>query len=291
MISKEYTNIGSKSSAIREMFDLALERSKVVGEENVYNFCIGNPNVPTPECVKEELMHLLETENPFHLHGYTTSAGDEEARDAIAEGLNDRYGTHFTRENLYFTVGAACALNICFRALCNPGDEFISFAPYFPEYRFYLETIGVKFVAVPSRTEDFQIDPDTFEKAITEKTKGVIVNSPNNPSGAVYSKETMKVYVKYWQKKRRNTATQFISLRMSRTVKSPTMWKFRISRTFIAIHLCAILTANVFPSPASEWDILLCRRRLMSLIRLKRQFPGQRVSSVTSTPRQCSSFL
>ena len=171
MISKEYTNIGSKSSAIREMFDLALERSKVVGEENVYNFCIGNPNVPTPECVKEELMHLLETENPFHLHGYTTSAGDEEARDAIAEGLNDRYGTHFTRENLYFTVGAACALNICFRALCNPGDEFISFAPYFPEYRFYLETIGVKFVAVPSRTEDFQIDPDTFEKAITEKTK------------------------------------------------------------------------------------------------------------------------
>lgn len=136
MISKEYTNIGSKSSAIREMFDLALERSKVVGEENVYNFCIGNPNVPTPECVKEELMHLLETENPFHLHGYTTSAGDEEARDAIAEGLNDHYGTHFTRENLYFTVGAACALNICFRALCNPGDEFISFAPYFPEYRF-----------------------------------------------------------------------------------------------------------------------------------------------------------
>ena len=123
MISKEYTNIGSKSSAIREMFDLALERSKVVGEENVYNFCIGNPNVPTPECVKEELMHLLETENPFHLHGYTTSAGDEEARDAIAEGLNDRYGTHFTRENLYFTVGAACALNICFRALCNPGSR------------------------------------------------------------------------------------------------------------------------------------------------------------------------
>ena len=96
MISKEYTNIGSKSSAIREMFDLALERSKVVGEENVYNFCIGNPNVPTPECVKEELMHLLETENPFHLHGYTTSAGDEEARDAIAEGLNDRYGTRET---------------------------------------------------------------------------------------------------------------------------------------------------------------------------------------------------
>ncbi len=192
MISKEYTNIGSKSSAIREMFDLALERSKVVGEENVYNFCIGNPNVPTPECVKEELIHLLETENPFHLHGYTTSAGDEEARDAIAEGLNDRYGTHFTRENLYFTVGAACALNICFRALCNPGDEFISFAPYFPEYRFYLETIGVKFVAVPSRTEDFQIDPDTFERAITKKTKGVIINSPNNPSGAVYSKETIE---------------------------------------------------------------------------------------------------
>lgn len=191
MISKAYSEIGKKSSAIREMFDLALERAKVAGAENVYNFCIGNPNVPTPECVKREIIRLLNTENSQHLHGYTTSAGDEEAREEIAAGLNLRYGTHFTGENLYFTVGAACALNICFRALSNRGDEFIAFAPYFPEYKFYLETIGVNFVPVQSRMEDFQIDIGLLEAAITEKTKGIVMNSPNNPSGAVYSEETI----------------------------------------------------------------------------------------------------
>lgn len=192
MISKEYSEIGKKSSAIREMFDLALEKSKIVGSENVYNFCIGNPNVPTPDCVKEEIIHLLETEDSMHLHGYTTSAGDEEARDEIANGINRRYHTHYTRDNLYFTVGAACALNMCFRALCNPGDEFIIIAPYFPEYRFYLEAIHVKVVTVDANPSDFQIDVDKLEKAISAKTKGIIINSPNNPSGAIYSEETLK---------------------------------------------------------------------------------------------------
>lgn len=201
MISKAYQEMGSKSSAIREMFDLALERSKVVGSENVYNFCIGNPNVPTPDCVKEELIRLLNTEDCMHLHGYTTSAGDEEARDEIAKGLNKRYGTHFTRDNLYFTVGAACALNVCFRALCNRGDEFIAIAPYFPEYRFYLEAIGVRFVPVMASCEDFQIDLEALEAALTEKTKGIILNSPNNPSGAVYSEETIRAVSELLQRK------------------------------------------------------------------------------------------
>ncbi len=201
MISRTYQEIGSKSSAIREMFDLALERSKVVGPENVYNFCIGNPNVPTPDCVKEELIRLLTTEDCMHLHGYTTSAGDEAARDEIAKGLNRRYGTHFTRDNLYFTVGAACALNVCFRALCNRGDEFIAIAPYFPEYRFYLEAIGVRFVSVMASPEDFQIDLAALEAAITEKTKGIILNSPNNPSGAIYAEETIRAVAKLLQRK------------------------------------------------------------------------------------------
>ncbi|MGN0165317.1 MAG: pyridoxal phosphate-dependent aminotransferase [Lachnospiraceae bacterium] len=192
MVSKVYEEIGKKRSAIREMFDLALERAKVVGPENVYNFCIGNPNVPTPSCVKEELIRLLDTENSQHLHGYTTSAGDEEARKEIAQGLNRRYGTNYKGENLYFTVGAACALNICFRALCDEGDEFIAFAPYFPEYKFYLETIGVNFVPVNCRPDDFQIDIDLLAAAITPKTKGIIINSPNNPSGAVYSEKTIR---------------------------------------------------------------------------------------------------
>lgn len=201
MISKDYLEIGSKSSAIREMFDLALERAKIVGEENVYNFCIGNPNVPAPDCVKEELIRLLETEESLHLHGYTTSAGDEEARDEIASGLNRRYGTKFTRDNLYFTVGAACALNVCFRALCNRGDEFIAIAPYFPEYRFYLESIGVSFVPVMASCVDFQIDLEALEQAITERTKGIILNSPNNPSGAVYSERTLRLVAELLERK------------------------------------------------------------------------------------------
>lgn len=201
MVSKAYLEIGSKSSAIREMFDLALERSKEVGPENVYNFCIGNPNVPTPPSVTESLIHLLNTEDSLHLHGYTTSAGDEGARDAIAEGLNQRYGTHFTRDNLYFTVGAACALNVCFRALCNRGDEMIAIAPYFPEYKFYLETIGVTFVPVMASLENFQIDLQTLEQAITPKTKGIILNSPNNPSGAVYAASTIQEVSRLLQKK------------------------------------------------------------------------------------------
>lgn len=203
MISEAYKEIGEKRSAIREMFDLALEKSKEVGEENVFNFCIGNPNVPTPEKVREELINLLNTTDSLHLHGYTTSAGDEESRDAIAEGLNRRYGTHFTRENLYFTVGAACALNMCFRALCNRGDEFIAISPFFPEYKFYLETIGAVFVAVPSLKENFQIDLESFEKAITSKTKGIILNSPNNPSGTVYSEETILSVCKILEKKQK----------------------------------------------------------------------------------------
>lgn len=201
MVSKEYLEYGSKCSAIREMFDLALERAKDVGSENVYNFCIGNPNVPTPESVKQQLIQLLNTEDSFHLHGYTTSAGDEEVRCELAKNLNKRYGTQFREKNIYLTVGAACALNMCFRALCNPGDEFIAIAPYFPEYKFYIEAIGVTFVPVMASPEDFQVDIQALEKAITKKTKGLILNSPNNPSGAIYSENTIRKVADMLRKK------------------------------------------------------------------------------------------
>lgn len=191
MISKEYSEYGKMVSAIRQKFDLTLEKGKIVGPENVFNFCIGNPSVPAPECVREELIKLLETENSLHLHGYTTSAGDEEVRRELADGLNEMYQTDYTEKNIYLTVGAACALNICFRALCNQGDEFIGIAPYFPEYKFYLETIGVTYLSVKAPATDFQVDVTVLEEAITPKTKGIILNSPNNPSGAVYSEKTI----------------------------------------------------------------------------------------------------
>lgn len=203
MISEEYLQYGSNRSVIRDQFDWAQKKMKEIGAESVHNFCIGNPNVPTPDSVNETLIQLIRNENSQRLHGYTSSSGDEEARRAIANGLNERYGMNYDESGIYFTVGAACALNMCFRALCNPGDEFIGIAPYFPEYKFYLEVIGVKFVPVLANPSDFQIDIDKLEKAITCKTKGIILNSPNNPSGAIYSEDTIKGVARIlWEKEK-----------------------------------------------------------------------------------------
>lgn len=192
MISIKNSAGGKQQSVIRDQFEYGTARAKVVGWENISNLCIGNPSVPPPESVKEAMIDLLNNYDPVKLHGYTATAGLEEVRETLAQGMNERYGTHFTAKNLYLTVGAATALNVAFRALTNPGDEVIVIAPYFPEYKFYLEAIDCVTVEVPPRTVDFQIDMEALENAITPLTKAVLVNSPNNPSGAVYSEETIK---------------------------------------------------------------------------------------------------
>ena len=192
MVSEQMYELGTKKSTIRTIFEYGRKRAQEVGEENVYDFSIGNPNVPSPEFIKQALIDILNEMEPTAVHGYTVAPGNPEVRETLAKSINKHFGTSFTGKNLFMTAGAAAAITITFKALSEPGDEFLTFAPFFPEYRCFVESTGAKLVVVPARTEDFQIDFDSFEKLLSPCTKAVIVNSPNNPSGVVYSAETIK---------------------------------------------------------------------------------------------------
>lgn len=184
--------LGTKKSTIRTIFEYGRKRAADVGEENIFDFSLGNPNVPPPDFIKKTILDILDDLSPTEIHGYTVAPGDPVAREEIAAGINARFKTKFSGGNLFITSGAAAAITITFKALAEPGDEFIAFAPFFPEYRCFVESTGAALVVVPARTEDFQIDFASLEGLISPRTKGVIVNSPNNPSGAVYSEATIK---------------------------------------------------------------------------------------------------
>lgn len=192
MLAQSMVELGKKRSTIREIFEYGNSRAKIVGRENIFDFSLGNPNVPAPGSVNQTILNLVNTENPAVLHGYTSAQGADFVREALSNSINKRFGTNITKDNLYMTVGAAASLSICFKALTVPGDEFIVFAPFFPEYQCFIEKgAGAKCVIVPADTENFQINFEEFEKRITEHTKGVVINTPNNPSGAVYSEATI----------------------------------------------------------------------------------------------------
>ena len=182
---------GNAPSAIRELFAYGMERKDQIGEDKVFDFSIGNPSVPAPDSVAETIRELADMA-PAQLHAYSAAQGLESTRAAIAENLNKRFGTHYTADNLYLTMGAAACLSACFTALIKPGDEIIVIAPYFPEYRIWIEFAGGVCVEVPAREDNFQIDLDALEQAITEKTKAVVINTPNNPVGTVYTRETLE---------------------------------------------------------------------------------------------------
>lgn len=182
---------GNAPSAIRELFAYGMERKAQIGEDKVFDFSIGNPSVPAPDSVAETIRELADMA-PAQLHAYSAAQGLESTRVAIAENLNKRFGTHYTADNLYLTMGAAACLSACFTALIKPGDEIIVIAPYFPEYRIWIEFAGGVCVEVPAREDNFQIDFDALEQAITEKTKAVVINTPNNPVGTVYTRETLE---------------------------------------------------------------------------------------------------
>lgn len=182
---------GNAPSAIRELFAYGMERKDQIGEDKVFDFSIGNPSVPAPDSVAETIRELADMA-PAQLHAYSAAQGLESTRTAIAENLSKRFGTHYTADNLYLTMGAAACLSACFTALIEPGDEIIVIAPYFPEYRIWIEFAGGVCVEVPAREDNFQIDLDALEQAITEKTKAVVINTPNNPVGTVYTRETLE---------------------------------------------------------------------------------------------------
>ena len=203
MVSQDMYNLGSKKSTIRTIFEYGKERAKVVGEENVYDFSLGNPNVPTPQFITDAMIDILKNEDPCSIHGYTIAPGDPESRELLAKSINKRFGTNFTGKNLFMTAGAAASVTICFKALTEENDEFITFAPYFPEYKCFVESTGAQLKVVPAKVDDFQINFPEFEKMINKNTKGVIVNSPNNPSGAVYSEETIIKLTELLKKKQK----------------------------------------------------------------------------------------
>lgn len=191
-VSQRMLNLGTARSEIREAFAFAQARAAEVGAENVDDFSIGNPSVPAPATVAEAVHKLVDAIDPIKLHGYTPAQGDAQARQALAEDLNRRFGTNYTADNFYLTAGAAGALCCALSALSCPGDTFIAFAPYFPEYKVFVESAGAELVTVPADIEDFQIDFAAFDQALTPNTKGVIINSHNNPTGVVYSEATIQ---------------------------------------------------------------------------------------------------
>ena len=201
MISETMCGLGKESSVIRAIFEYGKKRAAEIGAENVFDFSLGNPNVPVPEDVKKAMKELLDCGDDVWLHGYTSGNGDAETRKAIAEDLNRRFGTVFRPENLYMTCGAAASLKICITALCEPGDEFITFTPFFPEYRVFVETAGAKLVAVSTDPDTFQIDFDRLAEGVSEHTKALIVNSPNNPSGVVFREEAIRKLAAFLEEK------------------------------------------------------------------------------------------
>ena len=192
MINQTMKKYGQNRSVIRDLFEFGLQRKAEIGAENVYDFSLGNPNVAAPPEVNQTIQELLATKDDMYVHGYTSAQGDAACRKAVADDLNRRFCTHYKKEDLYMTCGAAASLKIILTALFTPGDEVIVFTPYFPEYKVFAETAGWKLVEVRSREEDFQIDFALLADAVTENTKAVIINSPNNPSGVVYTEDSLK---------------------------------------------------------------------------------------------------
>ena len=192
MVSEQMYELGTKKSTIRTIFEYGQKRAAEVGAENVFDFSLGNPSVPTPDFIRDAAVDILTHSDPMEVHGYTIAPGKPQVREILAADLKKRFGMEVTGKNLFLTAGAAASVTIAFKALAELGDEFVTIAPFFPEYRVFVEACGGKLVVVPAKTDDFQIDFAALEASITAHTKAVIINSPNNPSGAVYSAETLR---------------------------------------------------------------------------------------------------
>ncbi len=192
MYNSQAYGLGANRSCIRELFEYGRQRAAVVGANNVFDYSLGNPSIPSPPEVEQTIRQLLTDTDSLRLHGYTSATGDPAARQAIAQDLNDRFGTNITAEELFIGCGAAPELCAVFKALAVPGGKVLAIAPYFPEYKPFTENAGLIFDVVEPDVPNFQIPFDSLEKHLTQNTVAVIVNSPNNPSGTVYTEQTLR---------------------------------------------------------------------------------------------------
>lgn len=192
MLVKKYKDMLSGKSVIRQLSEFATARGQEIGYENVFDYSLGNPSVPTPQEFTDAMIRMLKENNPMELHGYSPSLGITSVREAVADSLAKRFGIPYKKEHIFMASGAAGALAHAFRLVTEPGDEILTFAPFFPEYHPYVDLTGAVLKVVPPNTDTFQINFDAFDSMLTEKVKAVLINTPNNPSGVVYSEETIK---------------------------------------------------------------------------------------------------
>ena len=208
MLNQKMTELGQKRSVIREIFEYGKNRKAEIGAENVFDFSLGNPSIPAPDNVQQVMKDLINEMNPVALHGYTSAQGDLGVRKAMADNINKRFNITADPDLIYMTCGAAASLTISLNAICNNGDEVIVLAPFFPEYRVFIEKAGATIKIVKCREEDFQIDFSVLESAVNEKTKAIIINSPNNPSGVVLNEETIKSLCELMERKSKEFGTE-----------------------------------------------------------------------------------
>lgn len=194
MLAEKYKAVAGQSSVIREIFEYGKKRAAAVGADNVFDFSIGNPSVPAPDVVNETAIRIMQTEDSCKVHGYPSAVGYDDTREAIAANLNRRYGMKYHKNNIFMTIGAASAISLCFRVVADYGrdDEIMVPAPYFPEYKCFIEGAGVKVTEIAADPKDFQINFPELEQKLNAHTRAIIINSPNNPTGVVYSEETLK---------------------------------------------------------------------------------------------------
>lgn len=195
MIVQKYKDMLKGKSVIRQLSEFATARGAEIGYENVFDYSLGNPSVPTPQKFTDVMIDLLQNHDPMELHGYSQSLGIPAVREKVAQSLNERFGMNYTGNHIFMTTGAAGAIAHAIRCVTQPGDEILTFAPYFPEYQPYINLSGAVLKVVPANVEDFQINFEVFEEMLTEKVMAVLINTPNNPSGVVYTTDTIRKLV------------------------------------------------------------------------------------------------
>ncbi len=203
MIAQAYKDMLKGKSVIRQLSEFATARGKEIGYENVFDYSLGNPSVPVPQEFTDIMIKMLQEKNPMELHGYSQSLGIPSVREKVAASLNRRFQMNYTGDHIFMTTGAAGAIAHALRCVSQPGDEILTFAPYFPEYTPYVNLTGARLKVVPADTDGFQINFEAFDEMLTEKVAAVLINTPNNPSGMVYSMQTMKKLAEIMEEKQK----------------------------------------------------------------------------------------